>query len=94
MGQPEDSGNTDEAVGSETAAPDTDSPLPSPPPSVTPTSSTSEELAEEAAAQYNDQRLMAMNPPAVPDCLPIDHNLPHLLVCSFAGRRVYIFKLV
>jgi hypothetical protein len=32
---------------------------------------------------------MVMNPPPVlldgaPDCLPIDHNLLHLLVCSFA----------
>jgi hypothetical protein len=90
MGNTEHSGNTEEAVGLETAAPDTGSPAPSPAPSVTPTSSTpSEESAEEAAAQYNDQRLMVMNPPSVlengaPDCLPIDHNLPHLLVCSFA----------
>lgn len=90
MGHTEASGDTEEAAGLETAAPDTESPLPSPSPSVTPTPSTSsEELAEEAAAHYNEQHLMVINPPAVlqngvPDCLPIDHNLPHLLVCSFA----------
>ncbi|PNF35322.1 hypothetical protein B7P43_G04830 [Cryptotermes secundus] len=84
-GHTEASGDTEEAAGLEAAAPDTDSPLPSPSPSVTPTPSTSsEELAEEAAAHYNEQYLMVMNPPAalqngVPDCLPIDHNLPHLL---------------
>jgi hypothetical protein len=98
MGHTEASGNTEEAVGLETAEPDAGSPLPSPSPSVTPTLSTpSEDSTDDAAAQYNEQRLMVMNPPAVlqngvPDCLPIDHNLPHLLVCSFAksgaGRRV------
>jgi hypothetical protein len=98
MGHIEASGDTEETVGLETAAPDTGSPLPSPTPSATPTSSTpSEESAEEAAAQRNGQRLMVMNAPAVlqngvPDCLPIDHNLPHLLVRSFVkqggGRRV------
>jgi hypothetical protein len=94
MGHTEVSGNTEEAVGFETAAPDTGMPTPSPTPSATPTSSTaSEESAEEDAAQRNDQDPMVMNPPAVlqngaPDCLPIDHNLPHLLVCEEVGGGV------
>ena len=91
MGHPEASGSTDGAAGLETAAPDTGTPTPSPTPSGTPTPllPPPEGIAEAAVEQGDNQNRIDVNPAPVlqneaPDCLPIDHNLSHLLVCCFA----------
>ncbi|PSN47239.1 hypothetical protein C0J52_16562 [Blattella germanica] len=63
-------------------APDTGTPTPTPPSSVTPSPPPQQEHSDDDEDGY--QRFAAMNPPPMlqngsPDCLPIDHNLPHLL---------------
>ena len=101
MGHPEASGSTDGAAGLETAAPDTGTPTPSHTPSGTPSPPPPppQGVAEEAVGQDDNQNLIAVNPAPVlqneaPDCLPVDHNLSHLLVCCFVlckgkgGRNV------
>lgn len=91
MGHPEPAGSTDGAAGLETAAPETGTPTPSPTPSGTPTPPLPppQGIAEAAVEQGDNQNRITVNPAPVlqneaPDCLPIDHNLSHLLVCCFA----------
>jgi hypothetical protein len=108
MGHNEPSGSTSGIAGLETADPDTGTPTPSPTLSVTPSPPPhAEEPAEAAVSADDDQLLMVMNPlPVVqdgaPDCLPVDHNLPNLLVrwsvtcrgtmSKFRGANGYDFK--
>ncbi|XP_069680613.1 uncharacterized protein [Periplaneta americana] len=79
MGHTEPSGGVQGAAAEGGAAPDTGSPTPSTSPSVTPSPPPQQEHDNEDLLDEVDMNPSPMLQSDAPDCLPIDHNLPHLL---------------